>query len=762
MAQIIDIPLEDLPVWMRRARRRWDWGVLLAAAFGLLAAWPFIVHPGLPRTNASENYVYLVADYSDALREGRLYPRWSPHVLSGYGAPIPHYFPPLAPYSAALIKVLFTNDAVRAVRVIFSGAFIVAAASLYAFVRRRTTPEAGLLAVLLYIFNPYVGYTVPYIRGELAEFLALALLPVVLWSLDYLLIDNRPMGVAFCALAEAALLLVYPPMAAAALALTSVLIVFHFVSRNRPAWRLAVVSLILAIGVTAFFWLPAVAEANLVRWIERPTAQIITTPALFSSLQPVDLSELIPRPQFTLGLIGLLMSAASAGVAIGKRQATVFYIVFLAVGAAFIMIGLLIIPQAVWLLGAASLCLALTGAVLALLQNHIPPRWRRTYSAGLLTLVLMLSLPVLKTPRWPSSFGSVEPIDQITYEQRGAGIAVLPPGYNLPTTLPDNITPNRLLLSSYEAGNINRIVPIQAVNRTQINLLSYESHRIRYQVLSDTRSSVEMLTAYFPGWQTIAFNQNVGLANDEQTGLMRLDIPPMNGELIVTLGPTAVRQTAWSISALALLALTMLTWWRVRYFDEQNAVTADFSLLPAPEARLLSLLVGAFASIVIFFTTPSAPVSLYDQRGHGLASAMQARFNTNAGLEALAHAVNTTSLNPGDTLELTLYWQALRTLPANYQIQVSLIESASGEVILRTNLRAPGHYPTSRWRTYLYVRDQYQISIPPDISSGEYRIAVEVFECNPECSNRLTFFNVNGQNIGQILHLPTNITIKAQ
>src|SRR5947208_13602575 len=82
------IAREDLPIWMQNSLRGTDWGVLIVLVFSLLAAWPFLLQPGLPRTNASEHYVYRAADTAQAFAEGLLYPRWSPNALTGHGAPI--------------------------------------------------------------------------------------------------------------------------------------------------------------------------------------------------------------------------------------------------------------------------------------------------------------------------------------------------------------------------------------------------------------------------------------------------------------------------------------------------------------------------------------------------------------------------------------------------------------------------------------------------------------------------------------------------
>ncbi|MDL1901314.1 hypothetical protein FBR02_11135, partial [Anaerolineae bacterium CFX9] len=82
------IPDERLPLWMRRARRGFDYGILISLLLGVMAASAFIITPGLPRTNFAEHYVFQTADFSSALQEGRLWIRWSPHAFGGYGAPI--------------------------------------------------------------------------------------------------------------------------------------------------------------------------------------------------------------------------------------------------------------------------------------------------------------------------------------------------------------------------------------------------------------------------------------------------------------------------------------------------------------------------------------------------------------------------------------------------------------------------------------------------------------------------------------------------
>ena len=112
---------EHLPAWMRQPHRSFDWGVLLAAVLGLIAAWAFFVRSGVPAYSDLLHSGFMASDLADGLREGQLYARWSPHVLGGYGAPIPTFLPQGASFIVALIDQLFTGDIASAIRFALTG-----------------------------------------------------------------------------------------------------------------------------------------------------------------------------------------------------------------------------------------------------------------------------------------------------------------------------------------------------------------------------------------------------------------------------------------------------------------------------------------------------------------------------------------------------------------------------------------------------------------------------------------------------------------
>jgi hypothetical protein len=756
-----NIDPHDLPFWMRQATRGLDWGLLLAVAFALIAAWPFVLQAGLPRTNANENYVFMAQDFSDALREGRLYPRWSPHVFGGYGAPIPNYYPPGAPYITAIIKTLFTNDVVLAARIVYVITYLLAGASLYLFVSRRSNAAAALLAVILYLYSPYFANTSPHTLGDLSGMIALALLPTMLYALDRLLTLNQPQDLLFTALSITGLTLTHVTTTIVGLALALVLMIYHIWLRGRGVpWLAGIASLLLGVGLAAFFWIPAVAEQDLVTWQPQVVRYhpLTSLNTLFQPVQPIDLAELVPTPQIKLGLPLIGFTLAGLLTILSIRKCVSFYLIFLLSGAGFIAVGIIAIPREISLLGVATMCLAIGASSVVNLRQYFAAPQQRLLLPIAVIIALAASIYAWLPPRWPGSFGGTQPLDQILYEQQSAGVAVLPPSASIPITISPSLATNRFLINGYQTNNINKIAPATSVSNRIINVVSHTTHGDRFQVQLDINTRLDVLTAYFPGWEAFANGIPARLSRNPQTGLIVVDAPRMVGELTVSLNPTQIQQNAWYVSFAALLLIVLMTIRRIRRRTGQRDLT---DVLVQAEARLMLLVMGCFVGVIALFAAPFAPFSLYARPGYALDNAISVRSRSDTGLEALAYRLNKDHIRAGDALELTLYWQALRTLPDNYQVQIYLLDPISGVRWHRTEYTTPGGYPTRRWRTYTYVTDTYQIPLSETMIPADYQVAVEVFPCSESCDpdERLTFYNPSGISVGQTLILPAIVTV---
>lgn len=750
---MVNTPAHELPDWMRQARRGVDWGILLVIGFCLVAAWPFIHNPTLPHTNASENYVHRTADYAEVLREGRLYPRWSPNALSGYGAPIPNFYPPGAAYAGAIIQVLFTDDPVIAIRLLYILALCQAGGSLYVLVTRRVGASAGVLAAILYVFSPYLGLVAPHVMGDLPGVLSLALLPTLLWAVDRCLLVRRPLDSIFITLSVSALCLISPRATLVGLILAAMLILWHAITTCRSdALPTVIISGIVGFGIAGFYWIPALLEQQSVVWRSAPPIEPFTLSfnGLIASLSPIDPGEMVVTPQFTLGPFILILAFLAV---IRLPRSVHFQQVFLVSGFAMTVIAVGMFRSETWLLGPITLCVAISASAALAWRELLPARWQRMVLPTLIVVIWITMQPIWLAQTTQETFGPTDTLAQIRYEQQADRAAVLAPGEAMPTTLFALVTSNRLVAGSSQA--INKL----SSPRFQVSLLRHLSHSDHFQIRRILQAStVDVLTAYFPGWYAELSGRRIPLSSAPETGQIRIQVPitsEESGELVIELGTTDIRLGSWIISWSMLGIALIITFRRARII---KAPFEDIALLTTEEARLVGLPLACFFLILLLFAAPFSPFSLHFQSNAPTDNALKVESRTDAGLNLLAIRLPGNAYRSGDTIDLTLYWQTRRFLDDNYQVKLYLLNTQDDTRWAETALRAPGYYPTSRWNTQQYVTDRYSIMLPPEIHPGNYQIKLEV--CNRKCSSHLTFFDPSGQLQGQTFTLPTLVVVQ--
>lgn len=748
----------DLPIWMRKAQRGIDWGVLIVIALAILSAWPFLLQPGLPRTNASERYVYRAALESQALREGRLYPRWTPTAFGGYGAPISHYEPPGATYTAAVISAIVTGDPVNATRSVFVLALLMSGAACYAFVLRCANARAAVVAAALYLLCPHIILTTPHIIGDLPAAIGLALLPVLLWSTDRLLRRREPLDLLLVTFTIAGLLLTHIGCAFAGAALASSLALMT--KTEAAPWRRLgriCIAISLAAGLSAFFWLPAVVEHALVRWQVNGEAipPAFDLVRLFLPPPIVDLNELFMLPSASVGpAIGLIWAVGLIN-GLRRRRLPIDAVFFLAAGSGFTIAAAILTDHA-WLVGAAALCLSIGGGIALFGED--------TASVPALPVILaaiwFLSLPGLFMPRWPAVFGETNMAAQVLFEQQGFGIAASPAGALVPSALVEGVEPSQRLIISYSTGMVNKLATeIGPASLAQIGVLAHETHRDRFQIQTLEPLTIRLLTAAFPGWQALLNNAAVPTSRDEATGFLEISLPsPSAGELVVQLGPTPIRSSAWFLSAATLFVIGGLS---IRTRRSRNEVYEELKLLNTSEARAAGILLIGLSAAFILLTSPLMGIELHAPAGHRLAGSQPLRWASEGGLEAVAYRIERQAYRPGETAFFTLYWRAQRPLTVNYRLRAYLLSLQTGATVGHTSDRLVGHYPTRRWTPNYFVTDRIAIPIPAATAPGEYAFALEVLNCVSPCDQapQLRFFDRSGALIGGTLVIPVVITI---
>jgi hypothetical protein len=277
-----------------------------ALLFAGSAALPLFSQSGLLNTRGGGDSPFLLQRLQQltvALGDGHFPVRWMPDANYGYGYPFYNYYAPLSIYIASFFRLLGFAF-VPAIKLTQLAGFLVAAGSMFILGRRWFDNNwAGLLAAGAYTFAPFHLVNI-YVRGDsLAEFWAMAFYPLVVLTIDLLLSkikssagaelvetansDHGPhdngaqrlstpsatRAMVFLAIAFACLVLSHN---ISALIFTPFILLFIFLGPTiyitspwqngrqylttlfRPA-----VALFIGLVLSAWFWLPALAEQNL-------------------------------------------------------------------------------------------------------------------------------------------------------------------------------------------------------------------------------------------------------------------------------------------------------------------------------------------------------------------------------------------------------------------------------------------------------------------------------------------------------------------
>jgi len=85
-------------------------------------------------------------------------------------------------------------------------------------------------------------------------------------------------------------------------------------------------------------------------------------------------------------------------------------------------------------------------------------------------------------------------------------------------------------------------------------------------------------------------------------------------------------------------------------------------------------------------------------------------------------------VRPGETVRLTLYWQATQAVNRNFTVFVHVLNEQGQLVAQQDNEPNGGQYPTSAWAPGKVIRDPYAIPLPAELPVGRYLLAAGMYE----------------------------------
>jgi len=108
------------------------------------------------------------------------------------------------------------------------------------------------------------------------------------------------------------------------------------------------------------------------------------------------------------------------------------------------------------------------------------------------------------------------------------------------------------------------------------------------------------------------------------------------------------------------------------------------------------------------------------------------------GVAFLGYDLSTKEVAPGDTLRLTLYWQALEEMRVSYTVFTHLLDAEEGLWGQMDNIPGTGAMPTTSWLGGEVITDQYEIVVNSEAPPGEYTVEIGMYDA--ETGQRLPVF----------------------
>lgn len=739
---------------------RWGRPVLpfvLLALMGLIVAYPLLQSVMVCGADFPGHLAHAV-ELDRLTSQGTWYPRWAPDFVFGYGYPTFNFYPPLPRYLAVALHRLGLplRDAVNSSMAL---ALMLVGPAMYVLARSIYGGRAGMAAGLAFTFAPYLANDALQ-RYALGETLALSLMPIVFWALARLGTDSRhgQWRVVIAALACAALILLHSLLALIFAPLLAAYLILVWWTAGRPrvmVWRVALAGL-LALGLTAFFWLPYIVQVSSVQmW--RATILDLTGELLYP-LNFIKLRDLIwPQmlwpdyglddpliqrflalPQLALALVGLVLIqrkpcrlARAAVILFGLATLAAVLLIIPASRPLWDNLRALQIIQFPWrLLAPASFSLALLAGVgwssLCERISQVPSRARViAVDAVLVALCVTWTLPWVRP--FTCAIESNPSASFLLWVDRnhiGGGSG----GEFLPRWVETEPTGSPLEPDLLAGRPVDRFDRASLPDGATARMLTSKPLASVWEISSRAATSARFDNFYYPGWNVYVDDKAVPIAPAPSTGLIVADIPP--GQHVVSLRLDSTREQALShiVSLSSVLAVFALCIAPSRVKAGPTAPTnakGDTPRVPPWEWAALAVIgaVMLVGKLTLARAAPPGPAI------PPTASRLAVDLGQQVQLES--YELSSTTVQPGQPLTATLYWQTSELLLTSFKSFVHITD-ADGNLVAQSDA-VPANWtrPTTTWLPGEWVADAHTLHLPssPD-GHGALQVWAGMYDSN--------------------------------
>jgi hypothetical protein len=522
-------------------------GLALVVVSAVLVLVPVMIW-GIPSGADLVNHYRFAVPFFDSLQQGNLQPGWLAESNGGYGDPRLRFYPP------ALYVLLAAIHSVASWYWASITSFVVLSTlgglGVYLWTRAYVSPTYATFAAICYAFVPYRLNEI-YQASLLAEYFASAVLPFVFAFIVRLCRKSRPIDMAGLAMSYALLVLSNLPLAVIG-SLSALFFAFLQLDKDRLFKQVAVlaVSVILGLGLSAFFWVGMISELSWIKGndVSSNVYYDYRVNFLFSP------AALVNRNTWYANVLALALLAflAPAVFVIGRKMRKEVKAVLALVLFSFLM--------------ATPLSRPLWAVIPKLSQTQFPWRWLAVTSLAASVLV------GLSFDKWVNvSKTRLRPLTLLPTLLFAGSLLFVATQIVWDTKYLNKQAFDALLPKIHEAASFKDWLPVNARNFIELPKMSSkveaESRNVeieawnpelrRFEVAAGPSTTARIKTYYYPSW-TATVNGNPIVVDSDANGVIQINVPEVQSTVEMKFGAPRYANASRTISALCMVLLGIL------------------------------------------------------------------------------------------------------------------------------------------------------------------------------------------------------------
>lgn len=528
-----------------------------------------------------DTHVVRVRQMSEALSQGQFPVRWVDGLGYGYGYPLFNFYSPM-PYYVGAIGVLSGLAPLDATKLMFAVGLMLSGITMFMAARSLWGFSGGMLSAVLYVYAPYHAVNV-YIRGSVGEYWAMAFLPLILFGLQGLAFSakNKFWYTLLGGVAYAGVILSHNITAMLASFLMALVVIALFIrlilKKDMQALWLTIKHIVIlvaiGIGLSAFFFLPALAEMKYTQ-VEKIIGgeadihnhflfvdQLWDSPWGFAGSAPGredGMSFKVGKIHVVLALVGLILSTIhywpfkknpDAGhtkmffLTSSLFVLSLFSVFMTTANSSFIwdLVPMLSYVQFPWrFLVFILICVSVLAGGISNVKYLF--KGDRGITAGAANVALVLAVILVNGKYFmPEKYYDLSPR---TYNDRSYIVwhtsrisdEYMPKDFEIP--------------SSEEELKRKKFVGSDAVH---IDDIKVQAHKVSATVQADSLSKLILYTAYFPGWRVYLDGNKQPIV--VSAGFISVDVPPGSHSITAQFEDTPIRTAGNMISLFSLIGV---------------------------------------------------------------------------------------------------------------------------------------------------------------------------------------------------------------